>query len=361
MVDEYKQSEVETYFEEANLQLNKAEEEISQPPTDGFRKIEQLSNLTQKNVRGCQCVSPRLVRLSCNHEVCARCFQGIVLNEVALPSFSTSSVKCPMCSSLLSEYKLFSVFGGEHAFQERVAAKLSSDQTTPTFICEACQERKRVEGSLTLDCNHRFCVECMKDYLQNCINTNRVQDSDLRCPKCPVLLYEAVITHVLPDPEYQRLITLREKLLDNPHEGEVRRKCPLKTCGYTAFMSVDEKIFRCEKCRALYCLTCKAKVRSNHVCMYAPSLREEHDKREAQRVFLKESRAKKCPVCREEVFKEDGCNFMGVLPTSAGSSSVGCALESLKLTTTTVTTLTALTTTSAKACLDICQYFQLSQ
>ena len=67
-----------------------------------------------------------------------------------------------------------------------------------TFECTVCYEDEPVDGSWSLDCQHRFCTTCMYEALRVKIESNKVTSDELTCPNegCGLEVHHALVKGV---------------------------------------------------------------------------------------------------------------------------------------------------------------------
>jgi hypothetical protein len=54
-----------------------------------------------------------------------------------------------------------------------------------TFECVICTEDKNLEDEgCTLDCNHMYCRNCIKDMIEQNIKDGRFQEAEIACSQC---------------------------------------------------------------------------------------------------------------------------------------------------------------------------------
>jgi hypothetical protein len=275
-------------------------------PIEQLRRIpEESKEVRRPLVNYCTCTrTNRQVDLPCSHSVCALCFQDYVVSQSKGHDFSIASIKCPYCGSLMPQAKVFQVFTGEREFYSRIGGGLLGEPEVPTFNCLICAESKPVEGSLTLNCEHRFCIDCIRDFLTDLIDRGKVSETELVCPshRCGTAIDEPMLKYCLREETMERLDKLR---IRNIKAGkEVMVYCPNSACKNGMFIHADIPWFVCSECQGSYCLKCNETYHQGHRC---PADSAKADEIKAQFGGLD---VKQCPCCNEGVVKESGCNFM---------------------------------------------------
>jgi hypothetical protein len=120
------------------------------------------------------------IQLSCGHKACQRCIRGLCLEAGEFKPLS--AIRCPpQCGQQLGESVISQVYNLEvlETFRINEAAR------RVRFTCEVCYAISLVDEAITLDCNHRFCKECMGEYLTDKIKSAEVSSDKLICPSCP--------------------------------------------------------------------------------------------------------------------------------------------------------------------------------
>jgi hypothetical protein len=240
----------------------------------------------------CRCHKPAYTRLnSCDHSVCASCCQAYIIEQHSSPSFNIEAVGCPKCMTAIpSSVMLNLIFTSEADFKAK---------TRPMFECSICLVKSKVEDSITLDCEHRFCEGCIKDYISHLVRSDNVDSTKLVCPsdRCSQEISDTILHALLSQDVFDKLVEFRlRRLFDS---------CP-SGCGYIADNDDRERLFNCEKCRAVYCRDCKERTTEQHRCKVK---NPEETKGESRRL-LAEMVGKACPRCGEGLFLENESNFV---------------------------------------------------
>jgi hypothetical protein len=246
----------------------------------------------------CSCRKRRtLVKLACSHSVCAICCQAYVLEQHSSPAFNIQAVGCPLCMTVIpSSVVLNQIFTSEADFKAK---------TTPMFECSLCLAKSKVEDSITLECDHRFCESCIKDYISHLVMSDNVDSTKLVCPsdRCGQEISDTLLHALLSQDVFDKLVEFRlSRLFDSCLSG----------CGYFADNDDRERFFNCEKCRAVYCRDCKERTNEQHRCR----VRDPEETKGENRKLIAEMGGMACPRCGEGLFLENGSNFVKC-PSSA--------------------------------------------
>lgn len=186
-------------------------------------------------------------------------------------------------------------------------------QLESKFDCDICMNTFRVSEGLTLECDHRFCGECMKAYTVGQIESAQVSDKNLICPKCkhPMTLYE-IEDIVGPElfEKYQRFLLKGFRISDQEDPNSAIFNCPSPDCDFFCIYDKNLKSIECQKCFYQYCTSCGNPPHENMTCEeYKVSI----NSGEADLKFKEMLRAEgiiNCPSCGAAVQRISGCEFM---------------------------------------------------
>lgn len=171
--------------------------------------------------------------------------------------------------------------------------------------CDICYMPKDVKVDLMqLRCGHCFCTECVEAYLENLINTRKIEG--LKCPQ-----YGCKIN--LKFEEFDKLVSL-EKYNKFKQEFVVMKDpnqvfCPNAKCGQVT--KVKDKTRKskatCEHCSLQFCGS----------CLVEWTKHGDDGSKECDEVLQQEMGAwyskgnfQRCPKCHVRVEKVSGCNHM---------------------------------------------------
>ena len=188
-----------------------------------------------------------------------------------------------------------------------------SDFKIPKIECQICLTEVEITQSLTLNCDHRFCRECLIQGWTENINHGYVTPAHLKCPadKCetPVTIFE--LRYNLPEKIYQKYINFsNENFQTKPDSKEVLIKCPNKKCRIPYFIFRGASYFTCEVCKTKYCADCYGEW-ENHQGISCEEYQERNQSPEEYDLIkiMQAAGAMKCPHCHIYGAKPDGCNF----------------------------------------------------
>lgn len=147
-------------------------------------------------------------------------------------------------------------------------------KTPVIYECEICLGEFSREQMLTLDCNHYFCGDCLRDYFHKLLKEGRHKmNKNFPCVKCQAPINTCLIQSVM-----------------NQNDTEIYKKNHLETslvecpcCSY--IFSSDRTIVKCSKCAFDFCALCK---KSRKVCRCKNT-----------------DQFSKCPICLNKYIKKE--------------------------------------------------------
>jgi ariadne-1 len=88
-------------------------------------------------------------------------------------------------------------------------------------------DETKMKDMLTLDCEHRFCQECVSDYASDKINNNKVKSDELVCPKieCNIEINPLIIKTSVTEEIYNKYIDFKMKQLEDTNANEIFYQC----------------------------------------------------------------------------------------------------------------------------------------
>ena len=252
-------------------------------------------------------------------------------------------VCCPRCLSQIDQKTISEAFQGKlesiqsDACDKALKALLdpaSLAQLSAKFTCEICLMDYKVEEGITLNCDHRFCLECIRQHISLLIDSAQVSDDDLKCPKCvePITSYE-VEDIAGPDlySKYEKF-KLRSLKLTELEENEALFHCPGMDCEYFCIVDKGNEEFECPKCSFKCCPHCKEKTHEGFTCEEFKTWKKENS--EADKLFdqlLEEEGLLKCPECEAVVQRISGCQYMVCSSTACRGKTFFCYECGIKL------------------------------
>jgi len=210
---------------------------------------------------------------------------------------------------------------------------------TAYFSCQICYlEKLGTECVRFPTCKHIYCTECVTNYFTIQIRDGSVRS--LHCPedKCDTQADPSLVKKLVPGAVYEQYEKfLLQSTLDCMDDMTY---CPRETCQSVVLVDLDaEKLGRCPACKFVFCVFCK---RTYHGVTSCPvnskelrALRDQYlngsgvEKERLEKIYGKkklqtaveemyteawmEKFSQRCPSCRTNIEKIDGCNKMHCL------------------------------------------------
>ena len=176
--------------------------------------------------------------------------------------------------------------------------------------------RKKLKFFIWLDCDHLFCDECFKSYLQYKIESSDFNNKGITCPECDETISDTIIKNNTSNEEYTSYLSLyaiKNKLEDKTRKT-IMRWCLV--CDECTIINDNDLLFDCYTCRKCYCSSCKQDLHERG-CQYID--KEKDENREQKLISEGEAIDKhltieeenlQCPKCTDLIKKEKGCNFI---------------------------------------------------
>ena len=269
---------------------------------------------------------PRSIGLWCNpseHLMCnTTCLQRHALICTNFTLLDLNYVTCPKCWTSIHPDQIKEAFGDKfEQIQQDACDKAllnlldeeGKKQIEAKFNCMICMMDFAVSDGITLECDHRFCLECLKAYTTGLVESAQVSADNLKCPNCPqpLTLYE--IEDIVGPELYQKYekFLLRGFKLSGDDANELIFNCPEADCEFFCIADPALEEIECGKCFHVCCPKCKGRVHKGMTC----EQHKEQDKAEGkvEHLFdemLRKEGIIKCPSCGAAVQRIDGCEFM---------------------------------------------------
>ena len=258
----------------------------------------------------CRKYKEGLTRLGCmgKHHLCYLCFKSLI-REASGGMFGDSlyDASCPLCKTLIPPSVINSLFGNNICKWNKLAHE---KRERPKFTCGICQDECLITDGITLDCDHRYCQEHLKDYLENLIKDGRVDSAELCCPECKEPIHYTLIQRLISAEQDERLIRFR---IEKGEElgNEVVKYCPFCDKGRLYIPhDLDEFICPLNECQKSCCPQCNFAVHKGKTCEELAREKRSAVEEENFQKYMAENQMKKCPHCGVPVFRESGCNYM---------------------------------------------------
>ena len=220
-------------------------------------------------------------------------------------------------------------FGG--LFQEQDDVEI--EKTEEERISE---KEKYILLFKNLSCRHVFCIDCIQYFIEKEISEKKIPvfcpqiDSSIKeeneenwneeintniagRKRCGVVINPETIKKIVSKEYYEKFINFQFKIFleKNP---EIIRPCPNKKCDHVYivedFINLKEKI-TCPSCKTNICKRCNKFFHEQNNCEnYNYKLSNEEDEDKDFIKYIKQHNVKKCPNCKSQIEKNDGCNHM---------------------------------------------------
>ncbi|XP_048590416.1 E3 ubiquitin-protein ligase RNF19A-like [Nematostella vectensis] len=239
--------------------------------------------------------------------------------DSSLSRHSSTSSKKSYKSHDRGRFSLRRLFGRSKSYKgekkpESVVRKPSGESCVICPVCYAQRPRSLFPDIST--CEHRSCIECLRQYMTIEINESRV---NLTCPECSERFHPNDIKYILNDDTLMNKydeFTLRRVLVSDPD----CRWCPAPDCGYAVIATGCASCpkLQCERpgCKTEFCYHCKQLWHPNLTCDSARYRRATLIRTLVSDVHQSSHSSnddmKPCPRCSAFIIKMDdgSCNHM---------------------------------------------------
>lgn len=170
------------------------------------------------------------------------------------------------------------------------------------IICPICFDSET--DMLTLDCEHIFCCNCIKKYIQTQVDDNV---SEIYCPYefCYEMVSTDKIKSILDDQDYTTKYKQACDILLIKKSG-LSSFCPKCNTVCKRDQILSYKVY-CYNCQDEFCSICKE--RHDYAYDYCPNKYDiDATLREIQYAFEDHQNIKNCPICNIIIYKEEGCS-----------------------------------------------------
>ena len=188
-----------------------------------------------------------------------------------------------------------------------------------TYFCNICFSYYPIDEGFTLrNCQHQFCIECIKNFFTNKINDGSIY---LKCfhpshdddKPCGWDIAEEDIHQLVDSATWSKYQRFKSNL-----ENTLSRQCPY--CNHTQIGNKSQPRMQCEKCEKEYCLFHSNAHPMDETC-------ESYELRTAKETKMNEMAlqelgdgVKPCPKCQFRIIKNGGCNHMKCVKLSTSTT-----------------------------------------
>ncbi|XP_065363902.1 E3 ubiquitin-protein ligase ariadne-1 [Calliphora vicina] len=175
--------------------------------------------------------------------------------------------------------------------------------------CEICFSQLPSDSMAGLECGHRFCLTCWREYLTTKIISEGLGQS-ISCAAhgCDILVDDVTVTKLVTDArvrvKYQQLIT--NSFVEC---NQLLRWCPSIDCTYALKVAYYEsRPVRC-KCNHEFCFACGENWHDPVKCRWLKKWIKKCDDDSETSNWIA-ANTKECPKCNVTIEKDGGCNHM---------------------------------------------------
>lgn len=251
----------------------------------------------------CSELSSNPIYLNCSHALCSQhCLQSLFNTQLSGNLNKFSNLTCT-CSVKISSSIIFEAYGGKNKFFELLK------QFEPNILCHICARELPASSFITLKCEHRFCVDCIQQFIEFLISEGRVGD-EIACALCQKDIDPLIILDLLDEETKNKYNSfLISKLTLGP--GEILVKCigrPGRNCEYCIIVSIDRDEFECPECKIKFCPKCKLDVHPKLTCEQKKAIESKENSEFKE--LIENGTMKICPWCAAQIIKDNGCKYM---------------------------------------------------
>eukprot|EP01114_Cavostelium_apophysatum_P022118 TRINITY_DN789_c0_g1_i3.p1 TRINITY_DN789_c0_g1~~TRINITY_DN789_c0_g1_i3.p1 ORF type:complete len:582 (-),score=159.50 TRINITY_DN789_c0_g1_i3:140-1885(-) len=182
-----------------------------------------------------------------------------------------------------------------------------SIQLSGEEMCSICADEVPADQCTALTCQHRFCNDCWRNYLNIKI---REGDVKIKCPqtKCNMSVDDATVKALTSPEVYDRFVRFITKSFVEDSDGRVKW-CPQPNCGNAITTDmIKGTVVKCS-CGYRFCFSCHREAHDPASCEQV----KEWEKKcadDSETNHWKYANCKDCPKCELSVEKNGGCNHM---------------------------------------------------
>jgi len=182
------------------------------------------------------------------------------------------------------------------------------EQGDRSVNCNVCFDEIKEAKTFGMNCGHRFCIPCWKDYLKNAIETGTAAGGNClntNCPgfKCKEIIGEQVFEMLLDENLFKKYRDVL--LLSFVDDNDALTWCPGTNCGNVIAFSKRGRTVACS-CGKKFCFKCKDDAHAPASCPDAQAwLARDKGSQNLDSKFLLEQ-TKPCPIVVSELRKRVG-------------------------------------------------------
>jgi len=180
-----------------------------------------------------------------------------------------------------------------------------------TYDCPICYTDFPIDEMYVLDeCYHRYCSECLRNYILTNMGDGKVSVITCPHPECKVLLHLTEVRHLIPADQFERFerFILQQALESMPDVSW----CPKAGCTNAMIGDPNRPMMVCSNtsCNFSYCFNCKEEWHADSTCEQYQQWKIENREADARYEEWVRANAKRCPKCKSPIEKNGGCNHM---------------------------------------------------
>lgn len=245
------------------------------------------------------------------------------LKDISEKASNLFEINCLNCKNCFDYSKLTKIFTKnelseiQESFTRQTINNLknSNPAADKKLACGICLEDKNVDKQfITLECDHKFCKDCLENYIKAEIQKGEYihkQNKNITCPNsdCNMDIDFQIINDVISDKnlsnKYESLIMQKELGKKNKDSSEKMIRCPNGDCQFFCFIDMKTTSFViCPTCNHEFCVNGCKKVHRGFTCEQMKKI-EERENEENRIIHFKN-----CPNCKIPIQKTAGCNHI---------------------------------------------------
>ena len=246
-----------------------------------------------------------LIPLPCSHSICSeKCFVDLITHQLGVNYHLYDKVRC-MCGQYIPQLIILEFYKSFPGLDyERQQSALNAE---PSLNCDICYIVKKISEFLTLECDHRFCRECVRGHVEGNLKQGLFGDK-MVCPACPCQIDHNIIFPLLNEDlkNLYEVLSLKNIQLN---EAEIYIECPAG-CQNAEVISNAADYYTCSKCNQEFCVKCRSLKHAGKTCQENTMLNQNLTDPLLKKQF-EEGSIKFCPWCYNAIERDPrGCKYM---------------------------------------------------
>jgi len=173
--------------------------------------------------------------------------------------------------------------------------------------CGVCFSQNK-NNFFGLSCNHKFCNDCWKEYLENKI-ADKLSTISTTCMQngCNLFVPQSVFENFLNNDMINLYYIALIKSFTE--QSQDIKWCPNSKCGkFIKSSNHTPRSITCD-CKTVYCFKCQRDGHEPCDCLLM-EIWEKKNRSDGDTVKWLQANTKQCPSCRKHIEKNQGCNHM---------------------------------------------------